>query len=89
MLYLEMKVIMPKWGSRYCELGQQPPAPLDQPCIWPTVGKETEHHHNCIFVGSWFASVKTVVAMHDCGHEWIGFVKTYHSLFPKKLEKEM
>jgi hypothetical protein len=28
--------------------------------------------------------VKTAKANYDCGHEWIGIVKTLHSLFPKK-----
>jgi hypothetical protein len=34
--------------------------------------------------------VKTAEAIYDCGHEWIGIVKTSHNLFPKKeLEEKM
>ncbi len=45
--------------------------------------RETEHHHNCIIGGSWHESLKTVEAIHDCGREWIGIVKTFP--VPKKV----
>jgi hypothetical protein len=35
-----------------------------------------------------FSSVKTAKAIHEIGHEWIGVVKTSHSLFPKKKALE-
>jgi hypothetical protein len=52
--------------------------------------RKTEHQGNSILGDSWFASVKNAEAIHECGHEWIGIVKTSHSLFPKKeLEEKM
>jgi hypothetical protein len=49
---------------------------------------EIDQHRNCILGDSWFASVKTAEAINECGHEWIGIVKTSHSLFPKKELEE-
>jgi hypothetical protein len=46
--------------------------------------KEGEHRQNLILGDSWFSSVKTAESIHRMGHEWIGIVKTSHSLFPKK-----
>ncbi len=52
--------------------------------------KESDHCRNCVVSDSWFASVKTAEAMHECGHEWIGIIKTSHSLYPKKeMEQQM
>jgi len=46
--------------------------------------KIEEHCRNLILADSWFSSVKTAEAIHESGHEWIGVVKTSHSLFPQK-----
>jgi len=47
--------------------------------------KESLHRRNLVLGDSWFASVKTAEAIHEAGHEWIGVVKTSHSLFPKQF----
>ena len=54
-------------------------------------GQQQHDHRPNIFYGdSWFASVKTADAIVDFGHEFVGPVKTAHSLFPKdELESTM
>jgi len=44
--------------------------------------KAADHCQNLILCDSWFSSVKTAAALHESRHEWIGIVKTSHSLFP-------
>jgi hypothetical protein len=94
MLYLEIqrgKAEMPKWSAMYRELGATSSCSVRAAKEMANGGqRKTEHRRNCILGDSWFASVKTAEAIHECGHEWIGIVKTSHSLFPKKeLEDKM
>jgi hypothetical protein len=88
MLYLEIqrgKVEMPKWSARYRELGATASCTVRAATEMANSGqKEIDHRRNCILGDSWFASIKTAEAIHEAGHEWIGIVKTSHSLFPKK-----
>jgi len=82
MLFLEIqrgKVEMPKWSERHRELGATTSCTLRA-----TTTIEKLHHHNLILGDSWFSSVRTAEAIHESGHEWIGVVKTSHSLYPKK-----
>ena len=94
MLYLEIqrgKAEMPKWSVRYRELGATASCTVIAAMQMADSGqRESEHRLNCIVGDSWFSSVKTAEAIYECGHEWIGIVKTSHSLFPKKeLEEKM
>jgi hypothetical protein len=94
MLYLEIqrgKAEMPKWSARYQELGATTSCTVRAAMEMANSGqREIDHRRNCILGDSWFASVKTAEAIHESGHEWIGVVKTSHSLFPKKeLEDKM
>ena len=94
MLYLEIqrgKAEMPKWSSRYRELGATASCSIRAGMHMANCGqRESEHRRNCIIGDSWFASVKTAEAIHEGGHEWIGIIKTSHSLFPKKeLEEKL
>jgi len=73
------KVEMPKWSERHRELGATTSCTLRA-----TTTIEKLHHHNLILGDSWFSSVRTAEAIHESGHEWIGVVKTSHSLYPKK-----
>jgi hypothetical protein len=81
MLYLEIqrgKAEMPKW---YQELGAIASCTVRAAMEMANSGlKEIDHCYNCILGDSWFASVKTAEAIHEAGHEWIGIVKTSHSL---------
>jgi hypothetical protein len=94
MLYLEIqrgKAEMPKWSARYREIGATAPCTVRATMAMGVCGqRESEHHRNCILGDSWFSSVKMAEAIYECGHEWIGVVKTSHSLFPKKeLEEKL
>jgi hypothetical protein len=94
MLYLEIqrgKAEMPKWSARYRELGATASCTVRATIAMGNCGqRESEHHRNCILGDSWFSSVKMAEAIYECGHEWIGVVKTLYSLFPKKeLEEKM
>ncbi len=82
---------MPKLSARYRELGATASCTVRAATEMANSSqKEIDHCHNCILGDSWFASVKTAEAIHEAGHEWIGIVKTFHSLFPKKeLEDKM
>jgi hypothetical protein len=46
--------------------------------------KEDDNRQTIIVGYSWFSSVKTAETIYESGHEWIGIIKTSHSLFPKK-----
>ena len=70
---------MPKWSERHRELGATTSCTLRA-----TTTIEKLHHRNLILGDSWFSSVRTAEAIHESGHEWIGVVKTSHSLFPKQ-----
>jgi hypothetical protein len=94
MLYLEIqrdKTEMPKWSAMYRELGATSSCSVRAEKEMANGGqRKTEHLRNCILEDSCFASVKTAEAIHECCHEWIGIVKTSHSLFPKEeLEEKM
>jgi len=94
MLFLEIqrvKTEMPKWSARHRELGATASCTVRATVEMANCGqKESEHRRNCIIGDSWFSSVKTAEAVYDCGHEWIGIVKTSQTLFPKKeLEEKM
>jgi hypothetical protein len=82
---------MPKWSDIYQELGATASCTVRAAMEMANSGQnDTEHRRNLIVGDSWFSSVKTAEALHECGHEWIGIVKTSHSLYPKKeLEAKM
>ncbi len=90
MLYLEIqrgKTEMPKWRACHRELGATASCTVRATVEMANCGqKESEHRRNCVIGDSWFSAE----AIYDCCHEWIGIVKTSHSLFPKKeLEEKM
>jgi hypothetical protein len=84
MLYLKIqrgKAEIPKWSSRYHELGATASCSVRAIMHMADCGqKESDHRQNCVVGDSGFASVKTAEAI----HEWIGIIKTSHSLYPKK-----
>jgi hypothetical protein len=88
MLFLEIqrgKVEMPKWSDQYCELGATTSCSIRATIKTSNCGQKIdEHRQNLILANSWFSSVKTAEAIHEIGHEWIGVVKTSHSLYPKQ-----
>jgi predicted GTPase len=88
MLYLEIqrgKSEVPKWSEQYCELGATTSCSMRATTKMANCGQKIEEHRqNLNLANSWFSSVKTAEAIHESGHEWIGVVKTSHSLFPKK-----
>ena len=89
MLYLEIqrdKVEMPKWSNQYHELGATTSCSVRATTKMAKCGqKSDEHRQNLILADSWFSFIKTAEAIHESGHEWIGVVKTSHSLFPKQV----
>jgi hypothetical protein len=89
MLYLEIqrgKAEMPKWSELHQELGATASCSVRATMAMANAGqKESLHRRNLVLGDSWFASVKTAEAIREAGHEWIGVVKTSHSLFPKQF----
>ena len=77
---------MPKWSDRYRELGATTLCSVRATTKMANCGQKVdEHRQNLILSDSWFSSIKTAEAIYESGHEWIGVVKTSHSLFPKKV----
>ena len=94
MLFLEIqrgKAEMPKWSDKYQDLGATASCSIRATAAMANCGqRESEHCRNLILGDSWFSSVKTAEAIYESGHEWIGVVKTSHSLFAKKdLEEKL
>jgi hypothetical protein len=78
------KAEMLEWSSRYCELEATASCTIRAAMHMANCGqRESEHHHNCIVGDSWFTSVKTAEAIHECGHEQIGVIK-HHMPYSQK-----
>jgi hypothetical protein len=89
MLYFEIqrgKRKTRKWSDQYRELGAMALCSIRATTKMANCGqKSDEHRRNLILADSWFSSIKSVESIHESGHEWIGDVKTSHSLFPKPV----
>jgi hypothetical protein len=84
------KVERPKWSNKYHKLGATTSCSIRATFKTSNCGQKIdEHRQNVILANSWFSSVNTAEAIHEIGHEWIGVIKTSHSLYPKQHLEDM